>query len=138
MKKLALHLRKKSAFHVVVARSTMLPGSMRTIVIPTLEEFSGKKAGVGFGVCINPEFLREGTAVFDYNHPPKKLSSVRPMRRQAKYWRHFTKKMDAPLILTDIETAEMVKYTDNTWHAVKNSIRQRNRQHLQSDRYRWP
>ena len=59
-------LRVKEAFHVVVARSTMLPGSMRNVVIPTLEQTSGKRAGSDFGVCNNPEFLREGTAVHDY------------------------------------------------------------------------
>ncbi len=64
-------LREKDSFHVVVARSTMLPGSMRNVVIPVLEEFSGKRAGVDFGVCNNPEFLREGSAVWDFYHPPK-------------------------------------------------------------------
>lgn len=111
-------LKEKDAFHVVVARSTMLPGSMRTIVIPTLEEFSGKKAGVDFGVCINPEFLREGTAVFDYYHPPKTVIGETDMEA-GKILAKLYEKMDAPLILTDIETAEMVKYSDNTWHAVK-------------------
>ena len=56
---------------VIVIRSTMLPGTMRELVIPTLEKASGKKAGEEFGLCINPEFLREGTAVHDYYHPPK-------------------------------------------------------------------
>ena len=56
---------------VIVMRSTMLPGTMRDVVIPILEKFSGKKAGEEFGLCINPEFLREGTAVHDYYHPPK-------------------------------------------------------------------
>ncbi|MFX6850121.1 UDP-glucose 6-dehydrogenase, partial [Acinetobacter baumannii] len=64
-------LRDKDSFHVVVARSTMLPGSMRNVVIPTLEQSSGKVAGRDFGVCNNPEFLREGTAVYDYYNPPK-------------------------------------------------------------------
>ncbi len=66
-------LRDEDRYHVVAARSTMLPGSMRGVVIPTLEAASGKKtAGVDFGgVCNNPEFLREGTAVWDYHHPPK-------------------------------------------------------------------
>ena len=64
-------LATKTAFHVVVARSTMLPGSMRDVVIPTLEEASGKRAGVDFGVCNNPEFLRESTAIYDYHNPPK-------------------------------------------------------------------
>jgi len=56
---------------VVVIRSTMLPGTMLGMVVPTLESCSGKRAGVEFGVCINPEFLREGTAVHDYFNPPK-------------------------------------------------------------------
>jgi len=59
-------LKQKQGFHVVVCRSTMLPSSMRNVVIPILEEYSGKKAGIDFGVCTNPEFLREGTAVYDY------------------------------------------------------------------------
>ena len=57
----------KHARHTVVIRSTILPGTMRKIVIPALEEFSGKKAGVDFGVCNNPEFLREGSAVKDFH-----------------------------------------------------------------------
>jgi hypothetical protein len=52
-------------------RSTMLPGTMREVVIPILEKFSARRAGEEFGLCINPEFLREGTAVHDYYHPPK-------------------------------------------------------------------
>lgn len=108
----------KDRFHVVVIRSTMLPGSMRDIVVPTLERFSGKRAGVDFGVCNNPEFLREGTAVKDYYHPPKIVigeTDARSGDRMVEIYRH----LDAPLVRTDIETAEMVKYVDNVWHALK-------------------
>src|SRR5688500_2068649 len=56
---------------VVVMRSTMLPGTMRDVVIPILEKASQKQAGEEFGLCINPEFLPAGTAVHDYAHPPK-------------------------------------------------------------------
>ncbi len=111
-------LKEKDAFHVVVARSTMLPGSMSSVVIPTLEAASGKKAGVDFGVCNNPEFLREGTAVFDYYHPPKTVIGESDERAGTMLVQLY-QKMDAPLVRTNVETAEMVKYTDNTWHAVK-------------------
>ena len=103
---------------VIVMRSTMLPGTMRDVVIPILERASGKKAGEEFGVCINPEFLREGTAVHDYYHPPKTV--IGEMNRAsgdllaALYGR-----MPGPMIRTDIQTAEMVKYADNVWHALK-------------------
>jgi GDP-mannose 6-dehydrogenase len=111
-------LEEKSSFHVVVGRSTMLPGSMSNVVIPTLEASSGKKAGVDFGVCNNPEFLREGTAVYDYYNPPKTVIGETDLRAGDMLVELY-KHMDAPLIRTDIETAEMVKYTDNNWHAVK-------------------
>lgn len=111
-------IKEKSTFHVVVGRSTMLPGSMHNVVIPTLEQASGKKAAVDFGVCNNPEFLREGTAVYDYYHPPKTVigeSDPRAGDMLVELYKH----MDAPMIRTDVETAEMVKYTDNNWHALK-------------------
>jgi GDP-mannose 6-dehydrogenase len=111
-------LRDKSAFHVVVARSTMLPGSMRNVVIPTLEAASGKKAGVEFGVCNNPEFLREGTAVYDYYHPPKTVIGETD-RKAGDILVGLYAGLDAPLVRTDVETAEMVKYADNNWHALK-------------------
>jgi GDP-mannose 6-dehydrogenase len=108
----------KSGFHVVVARSTMLPGSMRAVVIPTLEQASGKRAGIDFGICNNPEFLREGTAVHDYYHPPKTVIGESDPRAGQMLVDLYSA-MDAPLIRTDVETAEMVKYADNSWHAVK-------------------
>lgn len=111
-------LREKPGFHVVVARSTMLPGSMNDIVIPTLEQFSGMRAGVGFGICNNPEFLREGTAVWDYYNPPKTVIGESDSRAGDMLVSLYAK-MEAPLIRTSVETAEMVKYTDNTWHALK-------------------
>lgn len=111
-------LKDKNDFHVVVARSTMLPGSMMKVVIPTLEQASGKKVGVDFGVCNNPEFLREGTAVFDYYNPPKTVIGETE-ERSGDILAAIYEKLDAPLIRTDVETAEMVKYTDNVWHALK-------------------
>ncbi|KNZ34096.1 MAG: GDP-mannose dehydrogenase [Methylibium sp. NZG] len=109
---------QKASFHVVVARSTMLPGTMRDVVIPTLEASSGKRAGVDFGVCNNPEFLREGTAVSDYYQPPKTVIGETD-GRSGDILATLYVNMDAPLIRTDVATAEMVKYTDNVWHALK-------------------
>jgi GDP-mannose 6-dehydrogenase len=103
---------------VIVMRSTMLPGTMREVVIPTLETFSGKRAGAEFGVCINPEFLREGTAVHDYDHPPKTVIGE-VNRASGDLLAALYAGMPGPLIRTDIETAEMVKYADNAWHALK-------------------
>jgi len=111
-------LKDKQGFHVVVARSTMLPGSMTDVVIPTLEEASGLKAGSDFGVCNNPEFLREGTAVYDFYNPPKTVIGETD-GRSGDLLAGIYSKMDAPLIRTDVETAEMVKYSDNVWHALK-------------------
>lgn len=111
-------LKEKPSFHVVVARSTMLPGSMKSIVIPTLEQYSEKIAGSEFGVCNNPEFLREGTAVYDYFHPPKTVIGETDAQAGDVLVQLY-EKMDAPMVRTDVETAEMVKYTDNNWHAVK-------------------
>jgi GDP-mannose 6-dehydrogenase len=102
----------------VVIRSTMLPGTMREVVIPALEAASGRKAGAEFGVCINPEFLREGSAVHDYFHPPKTVIgelNEASGNLLASLYTH----LEAPLVRTDIETAEMVKYADNAWHALK-------------------
>lgn len=114
-------LKEKTEGHVVVCRSTMLPGSMRQVVIPTLQEHSGKKAGVDFGVCNNPEFLREGTAVYDFNNPPKTVIGETDARSGDAVARLYSG-IDTPVVRTDVETAEMVKYTDNVWHALKVSF----------------
>jgi len=114
-------LKTYQGFHVVVARSTMLPGTMRDVVIPILEKYSGKKAGIDFGACNNPEFLREGTAVYDFYHPPKTVIGETDAR-SGEILAAIYQKLPGPLIKTSIETAEMVKYTDNVWHALKISF----------------
>jgi GDP-mannose 6-dehydrogenase len=107
-----------SSYKTVVIRSTLLPGSMEKVVTPILVEASGKAAGREFGVCINPEFLREGTAIHDYDHPPKTIIGASDERAAAAL-RELYAGIDAPLIVTDINTAEMAKYVDNSWHALK-------------------
>jgi GDP-mannose 6-dehydrogenase len=111
-------LKGKSARHTVVMRSTILPGTMGRMVIPVLEESSGKKAGTDFGVCNNPEFLREGSAVADFIFPAKTVIGEVD-RRSGDTLAALYANLDAPLIRTDIETAEMIKYIDNSWHALK-------------------
>jgi GDP-mannose 6-dehydrogenase len=111
-------LKQKSSRHTVVIRSTILPGTMRNTVIPVLQEISGKKAGTDFGVCHNPEFLREGSAVKDFNFPPQTVvGEIDPKSGDALA--ELYKGIDAPLMRTDLETAEMVKYVNNSWHALK-------------------
>lgn len=111
-------LREKPERHTVVIRSTILPGSMRNVVIPTLEESSGKKAGADFGICNNPEFLREGSAVRDYRCPPKTVIGEVD-EASGDLLALLYGRLDAPLIRTDLNTAEMIKYVDNSWHALK-------------------
>lgn len=111
-------LRSHSGAPVIVVRSTLLPGTTRELVIPALEASSGRQAGTDFGVCINPEFLREGSAVHDYLNPPKTVIGE-INRASGDLLASLYTELPAPLIRTDIETAEMVKYADNAWHALK-------------------
>jgi len=108
----------KDDYHVVVIRSTMLPGTMLDVVLPTLEEASGKAAGKQFGLAINPEFLREGTAVHDYRNPPKTVIGSSDERTGAAVANLYAD-IPGPKVMTDLRTAEMVKYVDNVWHALK-------------------
>ncbi|CAG0981293.1 GDP-mannose 6-dehydrogenase [Anaerolineae bacterium] len=111
-------LATKPDYHVVVIRSTVLPGSVEEKLIPILEQHSGRRAGVDFGVCANPEFLRESSAINDYIHPSFILIGELDQRSgdtvQALY-----ASVDAPVIRTTIQNAQMVKYASNAFHAVK-------------------
>jgi GDP-mannose 6-dehydrogenase len=104
--------------HAVVLRSTVLPGTTRRVVVPALEAASGKTAGRDFGVCVNPEFLREGTAVRDFDNPPKTVIGYND-ESSGDLVAELYEAIDAPLIRLDVATAEMVKYADNAWHALK-------------------
>jgi len=111
-------LKDKSDYHVVVVRSTVLPGTTHKVVIPALERTSGKKYGEGFGVSVNPEFLREGTAIADFRKPPLTLVGHNHAA-DASGTIALYQSIDAPLVSTSIRVAEMMKYTSNTWHALK-------------------
>jgi GDP-mannose 6-dehydrogenase len=111
-------LRDKDEYHVVVVRSTVLPGSTHDVVIPALEAASGKRYGEGFGVSVNPEFLREGTALRDFRQPPLTLVGHNHAA-DATPTKALYQNLEAPLVSASIRVAEMIKYTSNTWHAVK-------------------
>ena len=104
--------------HTVVVRSTLLPGTTRRILLPLLEECSGKKEGEGFFLAYNPEFLREGSALRDFYEPPKIVVGADRLET-AEAAAKLYENIPAPLFLTCIEEAEMVKYADNVFHAVK-------------------
>jgi GDP-mannose 6-dehydrogenase len=105
-------------YHVVVVRSTMLPGSIEERVIPVLEKASGRRARRDFGVAFNPEFLREGTAVHDFYNPPFTLVGATDPRG-AEIAAEAYQKIDAPLLVVPVKVAEMVKYANNAFHALK-------------------
>ncbi len=111
-------LRQKRDFHVVVVRSTILPGTLKTLAIPALERASGRRAGEDFGVCHNPEFLRESTAVADFRNPPKTVIGTTDPR-SGDIVQSLYEGIAGPVIRCPIEVAEMVKYADNSWHATK-------------------
>lgn len=108
----------KREYFVVAIRSTVLPGTVERLVVPTLEARSGKKAGRDFGVCMVPEFLREGTSVKDFFHPPKTVIGELDCRAGERVASLFAG-IEAPLIRTSIQVAESLKYADNAFHAVK-------------------
>jgi GDP-mannose 6-dehydrogenase len=114
-------LRSKGSFHVVVMRSTMLPGTIYETVVPTLEAASGKKNGVDFAVAINPEFLREGTAIADFYSPPFTLIGADHVSAVEALTKLYSI-VDAPIYNTTVREAEMVKYACNCFHALKVSF----------------
>ncbi|QDQ96669.1 nucleotide sugar dehydrogenase [Tomitella fengzijianii] len=106
------------SWHVVAYRSTMTPGTCQDLLIPTLERLSGKKAGRDFGVCVNPEFLREGTSVRDFFHPPKTVVGATDERTEDQVLDLFAD-IGGPRFRVGIGIAEMIKYVDNSFHALK-------------------
>lgn len=108
-------------FHTVVVRSTVPPGTVEAQVTSVLERLSGKRAGRDFGVCFQPEFLREGSSIADFFHPPMNVlgcQDARSVKRLLELWRP----VNAPLVLTSPRAAEMLKYASNAFHALKVSF----------------
>ena len=111
-------VKEKDAYHLVVARSTMLPGSVEGKIIPKIEKVSGKQAGKDFGVAMNPEFLRESTSIHDFYHPAVTVVGQLD-KKSGDGLVEIYDFLDAPLVRTDIKTAEMIKYANNAFHALK-------------------
>jgi GDP-mannose 6-dehydrogenase len=111
-------LATKRGRHIVVFRSTMVPGTCGEVLIPILEKESGKTAGVDFGVCVNPEFLREGTSVRDFANPPKTVVGCTDPDSGAAVMSLYDG-LPGPRFQVQLAEAEMIKYVDNSFHALK-------------------
>lgn len=117
-KQIGIYLKTLGSYHVVVNRSTVLPGTIEEVLIPILEQYSEKKVGKDFGVCMNPEFMREGTSINDYYNPPFTVIGEYD-KRSGDIIEAIYKNLRAPIYRTNIKVAEMLKYSCNSFHAVK-------------------
>jgi GDP-mannose 6-dehydrogenase len=104
--------------HTIVVRSTVLPGTIEERLIPILEQQSGRRAGTDLQVCMNPEFMREGSAVEDYYHPSYIVIGELD-ERSGDAVQELYRAVEAPVVRVPIKTAEMVKYVSNSFHALK-------------------
>jgi GDP-mannose 6-dehydrogenase len=115
---IGLGLAQKEEYSVIVVRSTLLPASAQEHLLPLLEQVSGKKAGSDFGFCVNPEFLREGSAIADFENPPYTVIGELDAR-SGEYAAQLYANVNAPLHRLPLGAAEMVKYASNAFHALK-------------------
>jgi GDP-mannose 6-dehydrogenase len=114
-------LRHKKAYHMVVVRSTMLPGALEASIVPVLREHSGKEPGQGFGLGYYPEFLRESSALDDFRHPATAVIGAID-ECTAQVLRDLNRDNGAQIFVTDPRTAAAIKYANNAWHALKVSF----------------
>jgi len=110
-------LKRKRDYHLVAVRSTVLPGTIENLA-SIVERASGKKLGADFGICANPEFMREGSAIEDFYHPPYTIIGEYD-KRSGDLLSTLYENIDAPLIRVDVKVAEMIKYVNNAFHALK-------------------
>jgi UDPglucose 6-dehydrogenase len=124
-REIAKALNKKDTYHLVVVKSTVVPGTTQNIVKPTLEKYSNKQCGVGFGLCMNPEFLREGNAIYDTLHPDYIVIGEHDKKSGdtlEEFYKQFYGKNNPPIIRTNLPTAELIKYANNAFLATKISL----------------
>lgn len=118
IRNIGLTLCKNKRFYAVIIRSTMLPGCTEKIVKPMLERYSRRKIGKSLGLCVNPEFLREGSSIYDFDHPPFTLIGTSD-GKGGNILRKIYKRVNAPIIVKKIKVIEMAKYMSNAYHALK-------------------
>jgi GDP-mannose 6-dehydrogenase len=111
-------LRHKREFHTIVIRSTVQPGTVEEKIAPVLERTSGRKSGVDFGLCFQPEFLREGSSIRDYDHPPYTIVGG-DCEAAVNAVRELFQHLDARFLVTSIRVAEALKMSCNAFHAMK-------------------
>jgi GDP-mannose 6-dehydrogenase len=111
-------LPEKSSRHVIVIRSTVKPGTIEEVIKPSIEAASGLQAGRDFSLCFQPEFLREGTSINDYDHPPMTVIGTDDDYAE-EMLRSVFGHVPCEFVRTSIRTAEMLKYACNAFHAVK-------------------
>jgi len=114
-------LADKDDFHVVVVKSTVIPGTTEGVIKPIIEKESGKEAFKDFGLAMNPEFLREGNAVEDFFNPDRIVIGVKDEKTKSILDKLY-KQFNSPKLFTDIKTAEMIKYASNAFLATKISF----------------
>lgn len=114
-------LKTKKEFHVVVVKSTVVPGTTENVVKPIIEKESGKEAFKDFGLAMNPEFLREGNAVHDFFNPDRIVIGVKD-KKTKEMLETLYQPFNCPKLITDIKTAEMIKYASNAFLATKISF----------------
>lgn len=110
-------LRGHKQYHIVVVKSTVLPKTTENVVKPIIEEYSGGKAGIQFGICMNPEFLREGNALEDALHPDRIVIGQYDIKSGKTYAKLY-KDLGCPILFTGLSTAEMIKYSANAFFAT--------------------
>jgi UDPglucose 6-dehydrogenase len=114
-------LKQINRWHLVVVKSTVVPGTTHDIILPLLEKFSSKKAGVGFGLAMNPEFLKEGLAVKDFLEPDRIIIGAYD-KKSGDILKKLYSKISCPIIITSLSAAEMIKYASNAFLATKISF----------------